>query len=206
MIIDYIETCIRREQDVFGISNCAESRAASQLKIIEFETYCLSADRHNVLPCAFGPRRRFELWQLAESIACQLATTLVDPTAILPSSLRLGLGGFVNAGVVIGGESFVGDGVVINRAASLGHHCLIGDWVSIGPGATLAGNIRIEPLAVVGAGATILPDVRVGRGSVIAAGSVVREHVGENTLVAGNPAMPRKYDVEKNSLNIVGEE
>ena len=206
LIVDYIETCNRCDQNIFGISSNGGSRSGSYLEVVEFETYRSTAVRHKVLPCAFGSRRRSELWQLAESIGCQLADTLIDPTAILPSGLRLGSGGFLNAGVVIGGESFLGDGVVINRAASLGHHCLVGDWVSVGPGVTLAGNIQIEPLAVIGAGATILPDLRIGRGSVIAAGSVVREHVEKYKLVAGNPAVAREYDVGKGALNLFGEE
>ena len=206
LVVDYIETCNRRDQKVFGVSDNVEIRTGSLVEVINLETYIKSVVRHKVLPCAFGPRRRNELWQLAASIGCQMADTLIDPTAIFPSSLRLGKGGFLNAGVVIGGESFIGDGVVVNRAASLGHHCLVGDWVSIGPGVTLAGNVQIEPLVVIGAGVTVLPDLRIGKGSVVAAGSVVREHVAEYKLVAGNPARPRDYDVTRGALNLSGEE
>lgn len=205
-MVDYIETCHRRSEAVFGVSVSPPSRSSPGFEVVQFDAYIAGDERHRILPCAFGPRRRKELWQMAQKAGCELADTLVDPSAILPRSLRLGNGGFLNAGTVVGGECFVGKGVVVNRAASIGHHCLIGDYVSIGPGATLAGGIRIGDLATIGAGATVLPGVRIGPGAVVAAGSLVRRHVPENTLVSGNPARSQRYDVAKGSLNLHGEE
>lgn len=176
------------------------------MEVLPLETYRAGPSRHPFLPCAFGPRRKEALWQLGIETGCQPAESLVDPSAILPSELRLGRGGYLNAGIVVGGACFLGDAVMVNRAASLGHHCLIGDFASIGPGATLAGNIRVGRGAVIGAGATILPDLRIGAGAIVAAGAVVREHVPDNTLVAGHPAVPKRYDVSKGALNLDGEE
>jgi UDP-2-acetamido-3-amino-2,3-dideoxy-glucuronate N-acetyltransferase len=45
----------------------------------------------------------------------------------------------------------------------------------------------------VGAGAILLPGVEVGRCAIVGAGSVVTKNVPDNTLVAGNPAIVRKY-------------
>lgn len=206
LVVEYIETCLRRDKPVFGVSIGSNPRSSQGFEVVDIDTYRAGRIRHPVLPCAFGPRRRKELWDIANDAGCELAETLVDPSAILPRGLRLGRGGFFNAGTVVGGECFIGDGVVINRAASVGHHCLVGDFVSIGPGATLAGNIRIGNLAVIGAGATVLPGIRIGAGAVVAAGAVVRKHVPENTLVSGHPALPQRYDVTKGILNIFGEE
>ena len=52
-------------------------------------------------------------------------------------------------------------------------------------------NLRgavIEESAKIGANATILPGVVIGKNALIGAGSVVTENVGENHIVAGNPA------------------
>lgn len=206
LVVDYLETCLRRNQAVIGVSCGPHPRIPANIEIVELEAYRQQAIRHPGLACAFAPRRRQALWRSVEQTGCRPATTLIDPTAILPQALRLGQGGFVNAGTVIGGECILGDGVVINRAASIGHHCLIGDFVSIGPGATLAGGIRIGPLAMIGAGVTVLPNLRIGAGAVIAAGAVVRRHVPDHTLVAGHPARPMRYDVTQGVLNLSGAE
>lgn len=144
-------------------------------------------ERRPVIPCAFGPARREELFVLAEERGFPLADSLVDPTAILPPGFRQGGGGFVNAGAIIGGGCMFGDGVLINRSASIGHHCLLGDWVSVGPGAVLSGNIRVGRNSMIGAGAVLQSDIRIGTNVRIAAGTVVRKPVPDNSIVSGNP-------------------
>lgn len=145
-----------------------------------------------ILPVAFAPKRRRELVTSARGMGLELADPLVDPTAILASSCRIGAGSFVNAGAVIGALAFIGEATLINRAASVGHHSVIGDFVSIGPGVTIASNARIHDDAVIGAGAVLLPGVTVGRGAVVAGGSMVRRDVDEGDAVGGNPAKPLK--------------
>ncbi len=113
------------------------------------------------IPIAFQPQRRAELAQMALDLGLALAESLVDPTAILPRSIHIGDGTFINAGSVIGGATAIGEMVLVSRSASIGHHVLLGDRVSIGPGATLAGNIRVGEDSVIGAGAVIQPDIRM---------------------------------------------
>lgn len=156
--------------------------------------------------CAFAPKRRGELIELALSLGLKKAKAIIDPTAIIPRSLRVGACSYINAGVVIGAMSMIGEGVLVNRAASLGHHTMLGDRVSIGPGATLAGNIHVGEGAVIGAGAVIHPDTRIGAGAVIAAGAVVRKMIPDGALVAGNPAVIKPFRPRASSINIEGGE
>lgn len=85
---------------------------------------------------------------------------------------------FIPSGVIIGDDCFIGPRVTFTNVnkpdpchASVVYH----DTVVCG-------------CVVIGAGAIILPGVRLGRNSFIAAGSVVTEDVGEDAMVAGNPA------------------
>lgn len=142
------------------------------------------------VPCAFAPDRRRALWDMARALGLEPADPLVDPAATVARSARIGAGGYVNAGAVIGALVFTGHGVLVNRAASVGHHSVLGDFVSIGPGATLASNARVGDGAVIGAGAVILPNVSIGAGATVAAGAVVRKAVADGATVAGNPARP----------------
>lgn len=118
--------------------------------------------------------------------------TLIDPTAVLPRKIEIGLGCYINAGCVIGAMGRFGRYAFVNRAVSIGHHFDIGDFVSIGPGAVLAAHVKIGVGATIGAGATILPKVTIGANAVVAAGSVVTVDVGAETLVAGAPAVVKR--------------
>ena len=151
---------------------------------------------------AFAPQRRKDLISQALALGLANAAAIVDPTTILPRSIRIGDGSYINAGVVIGAMTMIGEGVLVNRSVSLGHHTVLGDLVSIGPGATLAGNIHVGTGSVIGAGATILPNVRIGAGAIVSAGSLVRKHVPDGTLVVGNPAVAKPFNPLRSSLNV----
>lgn len=203
LVVDYEETCFRADIDLaFGISVSGTPRMLGNSKVVPFENLPSISRDIPVIACAFAPKRREELLLDAQENGFDLADALIDPTAILARSVRMGEASFVNAGAVIGAVSMIGMGVLINRNASLGHHVIVDDYTSIGPGATLAGNIRVGRRVVIGAGSVIHPDVRIGDDVVIAAGTVVRKNVPDGALMSGNPAKQAKYRPVKSSLNM----
>jgi len=207
LVVDYEETCKRLGMEIAaGISVDGTPRMLDRSLIVPFEDLAETPLDAGFLTCAFSSARRKELSELAHAAGLQPAESLIDPTAVLPSSIRVGRGTYINASTVIGGASFIGEHVLINRAVSLGHHSVVGDYVSIGPGATLASNIHVGDGAVIGAGAVVVPNIRIGENAVIGAGSLVRKDVGEGVFVAGNPALEKKLDREKSALNTSGEE
>jgi sugar O-acyltransferase (sialic acid O-acetyltransferase NeuD family) len=207
LVVDYEESCRRLGIEIAaGISVSGTPRMLERSRIVTLDKLEESEVRAQFITCAFSSTRRRELCQLAVSAKLQAADALIDPTAILPKSVRVGVGTFINAGAVLGGACFIGDHVLINRAVSIGHHCIIGDFVSIGPGATLASNVRVEEGAVIGVGAVVVPNISIGRDAVIGAGSLIRRDVGEGIFVAGNPAVERPLDRKNSALNTEGEE
>lgn len=164
------------------------------------------AGQAGFITCAFASLRRQQLVALAIDAGFHPADALCDPTAILPRSLRVRAGTFINAAAVVGGATFIGAHTLINRAVSIGHHCMIGDFVSIGPGATLASNIRVGDGATIGVGVSIVPNISIGRNAVIGAGSLVRKDVPDDCFVAGHPALERPLDRQRSALNTAGEE
>ncbi len=54
-------------------------------------------------------------------------------------------------------------------------------------------EVHIGDNCWIGAGAIILPGVTIGNGSVVAAGSVVTKDVPDDVMVAGVPAIVKKY-------------
>jgi hypothetical protein len=114
--------------------------------------------------------------------------TMLDPTATVATSARVGIGSYVNAGAIIAAGVRAGAGCAINRGASIGHHAVLDDYVSVGPGAVTGGACRVGEGAFLGVGAVIAPEVTVGAAAVVGAGAVVIADVPDGSTVVGNPA------------------
>lgn len=207
LVVEYEESCHRAKIVIrAGISVNGAPRLLDAKLAIPFDQFSAVGVSSPFIACAFAPGRRRALALMAVEKGLVHATALVDPTAAVARSSRVGDGSFVNAGAVIGGLSFLGEGVLLNRCASVGHHSIIGDYVSIGPGATLASNIHVGAGTVIGAGAVILPNVKIGSNVVIAAGSVVRKTVHDGALVAGNPAKAQRFVPARSTIGQDDEE
>jgi sugar O-acyltransferase (sialic acid O-acetyltransferase NeuD family) len=134
------------------------------------------------------PGYRALLVEEARSLGLHRFPHVDDPTAVVARSASIRRGSIVNAGVVVGAATSIGEFVHLNRSASVGHDVQVADFASIGPGAVLSGSVRVCTGAFLGAGVVCVPEVTIGADSVIGAGSVVVKDVPSNTVVAGNPA------------------
>jgi hypothetical protein len=192
IVVDYEESCLRAGRRILAALSAGGAPRLFQQKLaVALEEFDAARYGAPFIPCAFAPVRRRELAEIARSLNLEPAEALIDPTAIIASTSRIGEGSFINAGAIIGGLSLLGVGVLVNRGATVGHHVVIGDYASIGPGAILAGNIRIGEGTVIGAGAIIHPNIDVGANAIVAAGAVVRKAVPDSALMSGNPAVKR---------------
>lgn len=208
LLPDYEESCHRLGLRLNAAVQADQlrPRMLDRDKIVRLEDLHDDQAGQAFLACAFSPLRRRQLAQMANDAGLLAAEPLIDPTAIVASSTRIGAGCFINAGVVIGAAGVVGEHVVVNRATNIGHHVCIEDFTSIGPGCTLAGNVRLGEQSFIGAGSVLLPGVRVGENAVIAAGSVVKDDVPAGVLVAGTPAAIKRENLSSDVYGLEGEE
>lgn len=194
LVVDY-EVAAERSGLVvdYGVSLGGNPRTLTDLTIVKLQDLDDQVSGY-VVPCAFSPKRRKELSLIAQELGFDLRESLIDPTAILPPRVRIGRGGFVNAGVVAGAACYFGEGILLNRSASIGHHTMLSDYVSIGPGAVLLGGVQVGSGSMIGAGVVIQTGVKIGENVFISAGSVVRKNVPDGVLFSGNPGkvMPLK--------------
>lgn len=131
------------------------------------------------------PRRR--LYGLCKKIGYQFPN-IMDKSALVPESLKIGEGNFVAKGAIINSRVTIGNACIINTGAIVEHGCVIEDFVHIAPGSILCGNVRVEEDAHIGAHSTILQNVSIGKHTIIGAGSLVLKTIPPNQLAYGHPA------------------
>ena len=197
---------------IFGVATPYVWEIVESLKRANQEIRCIdnlgNADRRlpNLVtetdlntPIVFGPsspKARNSCATAAFQLGFLNIATVIDPTAVIASTVKISHGVYVNASVTIGSHSEVSCGVNINRTASIGHDCLIGQFSSIGPGAIFGGHVVIGQAVFIGAGAVIMPKVRIADFAIVGAGAVVTKDVAAGEVVVGNPAKFLKMNEE----------
>lgn len=116
--------------------------------------------------------------------------TVIHPAACLGRGVRIGVGAFLAAGVVVNVDAELGQGVIVNTGATVDHDCMIGDGVHIAPGCHLCGNVTVGARSLLGAGCVVVPGVHIGADVVVGAGSTVLSDIPDGSRVAGSPAHP----------------
>ena len=130
---------------------------------------------------------RSELAEIALDAGFELCT-VVHPSAVICSDVRIGCGTVVFAGAVVQTGAEIGDNGIINTCAAVDHDCRIGNNVQLAPRATLGGRVKVGDLSFIGIGATVINRIEIGRNCVIGAGSVVVRDIPANSLAYGVPA------------------
>jgi sugar O-acyltransferase (sialic acid O-acetyltransferase NeuD family) len=134
------------------------------------------------------PGHRFAVEAEARALGLESFPALLDPTAVVARTARVGEGAVVNAAAVIAAAAELGRFVHVNRSASIGHHNAIEDFATLGPGCVLAGHVRVARGAFLGAGVVCAPKVQIGANAVVGAGAVVVGDVPAGAVAVGNPA------------------
>ncbi len=113
---------------------------------------------------------------------------LVHPDAVIGTSVEIGVGSVVMAGVVINCFSKIGQGCIINTGATIDHDSIIEDYVHISPGVNLAGSTKIGKGTWVGIGSSVSNNINITKNCIIGAGAVVVKDITETGTYVGVPA------------------
>jgi hypothetical protein len=127
-------------------------------------------------------------WPRPGSAPRERLATLVDPSAFVSRTARLGAGCVVYPGCYIGLSAVLGDRVFMLSGSIVNHDVRLADDVVVCSGVSLAGGVSVEPACYLGQACTIRQNLRIGRGSLVGMGSVVVKDVPAGVVVAGNPA------------------
>lgn len=131
---------------------------------------------------------RRSLYSTIQNIGFELPV-IVDPTAVLSSSVIVEKGVFIGKRTIINAQSKIGTCAIINTGAIIEHDCIVGDFVHISPGTTLCGQVSIGDDSHIGAGSIVRQCINIGSNSLVGIGSVVVKDIQDNAKAYGNPCM-----------------
>ncbi len=114
--------------------------------------------------------------------------TIIHPTAVLPTSARVGVGTILLATVVATTTVRIGSHVAVMPGTIFTHDDVVEDFTTFGAGVRVAGGARVREGAYVGSGAMIREGCSVGSWSLIGMGSVVTKDVPDSEVWIGAPA------------------
>ena len=149
----------------------------------------LAAERARgaMLHAAVGDAQTRERWFGAHGGAGGFAS-VIDPSAIVSRSARIGRGVFIGTGAVVHARAVVEDGAIVNTRSVVEHDSVVGSFAHVSPGAVLCGGVRVGASAQVGAGAVVIPTRVIGERATVGAGAVVVRDVADGVTAVGVPA------------------
>ena len=115
-------------------------------------------------------------------------TNAIHRSAIISSSVTLGLGNMILHGAIVQAQSTIGNHVIINTGAQVDHDCVVEDFAHIAPRVVLCGNVTVGEGTLIGAGATVIPGKKIGKWATIGAGAVVVKDIPDFAVAVGHPA------------------
>lgn len=116
---------------------------------------------------------------------------LVDRSAAVAPSARLGAGVQVFANAAVWSDAEIGDGAIVNTGAVVSHDCRVGAHAHITPGVLLAGHVEVGEAALVGMGVTTRIGMRIGARAIVGNGCVLNDDVPDGTIVPAGTVWPK---------------
>lgn len=144
--------------------------------------------------CAIGAShvRRKVIEKVAQYKNVRFAT-LIDPSVIISSSVKIGEGTMVCAGNILTVDITIGKHVIINLDCTVGHDAILEDYVTLYPSVNVSGCSVLEREVEMGTGAQIIQGKKVLQGTIVGAGAVVTKDLPANCTAVGAPAKPIKF-------------
>ncbi|MBX0319600.1 acetyltransferase [Shouchella clausii] len=125
--------------------------------------------------------------------------TLIHPSVILGSNVKIQEGTVIMPNVVINANVSIGKHVILNTGTVVEHDAEINDFVHLSPSVSIAGSGKVAKGVHMGIGSVMLPGMKIGAWSKIGAGGVVINNLPSYCTAVGVPAKVIKLSNNINS-------
>jgi sugar O-acyltransferase (sialic acid O-acetyltransferase NeuD family) len=127
--------------------------------------------------------------------------SLIDPTAIISKTAKIGKGVLIQSFVMISSDTDIKDNVFFQSGSGIGHDTVISEHTVICPLSVIAGNCIVGKRSFIGIGAAIKEKTTIGDDVIVGMGTAVYRNVKTNSVIIGNPGRVVK---RSESMNIFG--
>lgn len=131
--------------------------------------------------------QREEVAALVDDAGLELVN-VIDPTAVVASDARLGIGIAIMPFSFCGANSSIGHGAIVNTSATVDHDCEVGAFAHISAGVHTTGGCLVGSRAFIGIGAVLGKPVSIGDDTVVGAGAAVIADLPPGVIAVGVPA------------------
>jgi sugar O-acyltransferase (sialic acid O-acetyltransferase NeuD family) len=142
------------------------------------------------------PAIRRTLYDKVKGHGLRLAT-VVDPSAIIIDTAKVGEGVIVTSNCLIASLAEVGNNVALNVQAIIGHDVKLGDHTVVSSMVNVGGAVVVGESSFFGMGVQIKQGLTIGRDVIVGMGSVVYDSIADEIIALGNPARPMKKNTAK---------
>ena len=129
--------------------------------------------------------------------------TLIDPSAIISSSAKIGKGTIVCQNSTITSLAKIEDNVVCNIGSIIGHDVVIGNHSNISSYSVIGGKTKIGSRVFLGSGSILKEKIKIGNDVIISMGSVVYKDIEDGLIVVGNPARISRRNEKKSIFEVL---
>ena len=142
------------------------------------------------------PFTRKDLCDKINNAGIKLAT-LIDNTAIVSPTAKLGAGVTVSAYCFVSSLAIVQGNTILNTDALVGHDVNIAQNCVLSSAVNIGGNCSIGENTYIGMGSQIKEETTIGKGVIIGMGSIVHSDIPDGMIALGNPARPMRRNEDK---------
>lgn len=121
---------------------------------------------------------------------------LIDPTAIISPTAKLGRGIIVTPFSTISSNVVLHDNVLVQSYVRIGHDIEIGEDSVISSNVGIGGGAKVGSQTYVGMGAVVKNELKIGSNSIISMGAVVHTDIDDEVTVVGLPARVSKKNID----------
>lgn len=113
---------------------------------------------------------------------------IIDSSAIISASAKIGIGNFIGKMSVINANAEIGNNNIINTKSLIEHECIIGNHTHISTNSVVNGNVVIEDNVFMGSSSVCNGQLKIGHDTIIGSGTVIINNVPARVTMVGVPA------------------